>query len=107
MGKIAHTPGPWIVKKKFHSAKKKYRIWATQNDGFMKYGLRDGDFYIADVGDLNDARIMAAAPDLLMVAQMYVDLLAMDFDCVQEKADHFNDLEHFARASINKAKGRE
>ena len=95
-----HTQGPWQ---------------ACDVGDYSDYGGRcrvilGDDLRIAVVlGDHDEsaanARLIAAAPDLQLVAMLFVDLLKMDFECNQERQDHFNELRHIAEQAIDYAKG--
>jgi hypothetical protein len=89
---IKHTPGPWEVR----SDDSGQHHWITPVVG-GGYGCA-GDRYMAVSGciDVNDARLIAAAPDLLAALQGVVRV-----------ADRATDEFDAARAAIAKATGSE
>ena len=95
----AHTPGPWA-----------YRQDDTGEDAFVV--VSDGRPYVATVhGGARDwtehnARLIAAAPDLLAVAQHSATALRLSgVEANAHSENHIEWLLHQTEAAIAKAKG--
>lgn len=102
---MAHTPGPWYAYKSGHM--KRWDI-TTEPDP------NQGAFYVAQVPSWNErsdpaanARLIAAAPDMLAALELYV---ALDNDhrsgCTIEP-DDWAECHQAAAAAIAKAKGED
>jgi hypothetical protein len=91
---MEHTPGPWtgrtIVGKLFE---------ITDSDGEPVLRVRSGMMPTQP-----DARLIAAAPDLLAALEALAEQTAMNFPEMRPDSHHGAILER-ARAAINKAKG--
>lgn len=81
-----HTPGPWKPIRDLSS--KMLEIWAD-----------DGDRWIGEVQRKEDARLIAAAPDLLAACDSALGYLVMI------GTDHGDGIRAVLRAAIAKAKG--
>lgn len=89
----AHTPGPWIWADK-------YWVHATMGS---QYTICDGEMYDIPVQErIANARLMAAAPELLEALQ---EMLANCHD--EESSDEIAQAVTKARAAIIKALGAE
>lgn len=69
--KTKHTPGPWKVSTTYKKAQYgKFNItsWANQRQSICRLSAREN--YTAECAEA-DARLIAAAPDLLKIAQAY------------------------------------
>lgn len=90
-----HTPGPWVVNRTITAG--------NQSSQFQIIGTRDGSLslvcYGVDTGyneiDAN-ANLISAAPDLLEVAKLAIDL---------DSSEDMDALFHMANKAIAKAQG--
>lgn len=83
---MAHTPGPWIVEPDLSEIGKGGVKMSTGN------AVGTADDYEWGYLQIEDARLIAAAPELLAALKLYVD--------------HFGDPLKVAVAAIAKAEGR-
>lgn len=93
-----HTPGPWIADQlvdgyDIHAAETRFRV-ATASDPEMVWGA---------IGREEDARLIAAAPELLEALEKIVRMFEGADDTVWAVEDYHQK----ARAAIAKAKGEE
>lgn len=84
----AHTPGPWAVGKN------------ERSDERIEVRAEPLGLLVALVEKSSDARLIAAAPDLLEALRVLVEVASV---CIPETAGH--ELEQ-ARAAIAKAEGK-
>lgn len=99
MTQAAYTPGPWELSK--------YRLPYDDMGGDYSIGYKDADGVFWDIATLEpwrgsrhaDARLIAAAPDLLSALENLV------FDCEAHGLDDNDAHLREARAAIAKAKG--
>jgi hypothetical protein len=94
-----HTPGPWQNQRN-HSgqviSKKTQRDFETNETKMLCFMVRNEDYFPVEESDAN-ARLIAAAPDLLQVARDFL-LLAALHDWEGAAID-------FAKATVAKAEG--
>lgn len=120
MGKIAHTPGPWRIVidddgnplsgRPMVAAAPELDCAIVHWDGFVQPYWRSarGDKEIHA-----NARLIAAAPDLLEALEWYQNQMCEGFCQDLKTEDYYTESMDFhcagckARASIDKAKGRE
>jgi hypothetical protein len=81
-----HSPGPWAV------------VEILQPELSFTVTVNDGSFEVADVWGKSDARLIAAAPDMLTALRMVEKRLA--------ELNNSPTALSFARAAIAKAEGR-
>lgn len=58
---MGHTPGPWEIYDR-ETEMGGYRYWVEREEG-------DGHLIVAEVGKANDARLIAAAPELAALVE--------------------------------------
>ena len=92
MGNPGHTPGPWTAEYDGEDAAFQCRVWQDRPDGFQVAAIIEG----GDEGEAN-ARLIAAAPELLQRAKEARDVLRRDGAVFL--ADHLEQ-------AIEKAEGR-
>ncbi len=88
---MSHTPGPWTALKK--------NVWSVQNDELTEIATVGTTTSGMDAEKEANARLIAAAPDLLEACKRAYDLLHDD--------DYEDDGTGFLDAVIEKAEGRE
>lgn len=91
----AHTPGPWVVA---HELRPTDEMVADLENG--TYVVVEGRTGLGNF--MADARLIAAAPDLLAALQAIVDQEQHD----GQPETHMHDMADIARAAIAKAEGR-
>jgi len=92
---MPHTPGPWRFAK--DGDEPYWNVDMPLQDGSSGYGFANAMVYTTE----EDARLIAAAPDLLKAAKSLVELIEVDyigFDSIEEW--------RMAVAAIAKAEGR-
>lgn len=96
---VSHTPGPWKIFDPLltvvTNSKEDYRIARTD----------DGDSTDFDLVDVANARLIAAAPDLLAALKLWVDYDNCDEDDYVIFGDSYNAVLDAAKAAIAKAEG--
>ena len=114
MSQAKHTPGPWEWSDKYRTADSERNTWSLLGDG--GYGILscDGDENspqsLGKSGEAN-ARLIAAAPDLLEAAKLVIAWYEAEDD--HSKADFYQRMdmcrtsEAALRAAIAKATGGE
>lgn len=118
MSEAKHTPGPWfavlaqddegvLIPRVASPLTSKRRLNDAEGDAHTFVCETFSDGFQDEDQDIANARLIAAAPDLLLVSMLLVDLLKMDFECNQEREYHFNDLLSIAEQAISKAEGRD
>jgi hypothetical protein len=98
-----HTPGPWQIEGKFQksgSPRWGFIITAGTNDRHDGPAAHVGDLMVSEA----DARLIAAAPDLLDIAKQWAALDGGAWDVQRHAADK-RDLLADTRAAIAKAEG--
>lgn len=102
--RAAHTPGPWLIREGFRS-----ETWDVypHRGGPPKFGQWAE---IATVENRNDARLMAAAPDLLANAYAADTCLSVAWGYARElgkheEANHILEVQQSVRAAIAAATG--
>ena len=93
--KTQHTPGPWFIERRtYDNETTSYRVTASDGHGWS------GNRYMAVSGciDEHDARLIAAAPELL-------EALAEISLCSQSSMSSKEECGRIARAAIAKATG--
>lgn len=93
---MTHTPGPWEVKNGCNVFAPAVRIPLTKNDYIACTGGLSGTDTIER--DAANARLIAAAPDLLEAVQKLLPLAAKSFGALTVDLDA-------ARAAVAKATG--
>ena len=87
-----HTPGPWIARKTGGQGWPGQRGWAIDFN-------EDQEQVVDFVYEEADARLIAAAPDLLEALEELLQLIEI------ERPDWLHTEQHRARAAIAKARG--
>lgn len=94
-----HTPGPWTVDRAFVTSEDTAQLIATIDSGYFLHRVPEGDYPIefTEGQQRANARLIAAAPDLLIAAQNIYWKLS--------EAGRWNDDMALLRAAIAKARG--
>lgn len=90
---IKHTPAPWVTEQ----PERKGYVWVSSSDG-SRANL--ATVWRADGNAMANARLMAAAPDLLEALQSLVDM-----DVSYQRGPMVEEAVNKARAAIEKATG--
>jgi hypothetical protein len=101
----AHTPGPWNIGRDIHDN----RIGIGSESGVVVYAPMGKDAMKAGVQSIEDARLIAAAPEMLEALKAH-DKYMFDagYDGPQSKVLHPNAAKNWRRvqAAIAKAEGK-
>jgi hypothetical protein len=94
---MTHTPGPWRIEERNGMAANQYGRFNVSASHYSRPGVIDGRDCVVEVRDEANARLIAAAPDLLEALKNLVAFL--------DDQDNFKFTEE-ARAAIAKAEGK-
>jgi hypothetical protein len=100
MNAIQHTPGPWAAPSD-HSYGD---IGIVADSRLLAMVTNDEDQPIADSEQMANARLMAAAPELLAAISTLVGIA--ETDCMDDKSNVWRSAMIAADAAIAKAEGR-
>jgi hypothetical protein len=99
-----HTPGPWVANGNIVKANDCYGPWVADTDVMLRH--KPNKQHVSHAEQRENAKLIAAAPDLLDVAESAVEFIeAALFGSV-----HDENARHYAgrlRDAIAKAKGEE
>jgi hypothetical protein len=101
---IAHTPGPWILAKGHRGL-----YGAGPDNAVLDYAHYEG-MWLASPNEVPNARLIAAAPELLEVARLLESLCVWMLRRYPSNSPEFAEAlsrHKFAAAAIAKAGGRE
>ena len=99
---MMHTPGPWTVRHDFRSGNGELCIGVSAARIGPKSGAVAWPSGVDDAQELANARLIAAAPDLLAALQHMVDMYQRHFDVMPVAWQTADDI---ARAAIARATG--
>jgi hypothetical protein len=107
---VSHTPGPWSVPPVHHTAYGCLQVWANDERSTV---ICDVSGAPSNPSALADARLIAAAPELMEAVTLLMEAMRMQeeresgaFHIKQEVAlCIWNDALEAARAAIKKARG--
>lgn len=106
---VRHTPGPWDVGQNGDSCAREHAIVSGPKVIAKVYGRGYPSGFGWSPGSAADARLIAAAPELLAALKACEDRLALvlECDCDDDKPEDTETIAAFAaaRAAIAKAEG--